>query len=118
MRTLFATLAFAFLMATAVPAQAGMMTDMATGLNGVVTSPGDPIMGFVDGEQVIDMGPANFLTDRVSGVLLGTVEGVCRAVRGAIDVPFAMLPWGPFSPEARFALIPGTSTATAAPAAN
>ncbi len=108
MRLFFSVLAFAVLVAFTTPASAGLVGDVATGLNGVVTSVADPVMGFVDGDQIFDLGPVNFVTDRVTGAITGACTGVNRAVRGALDVPAALLPWGPFSPEARYTVVPGS----------
>ena len=108
MRLFLSVLTFAVLVAFTTPASAGLVEDVATGLNSVVTSVADPVMGLVDGDQVFDLGPLNIVTDRVTGAVTGTFTGVERAVRGALDIPCALIPCGPFSLESRFTVVPGS----------
>ena len=108
MRVFLSIMAFAVLVAFTTPASAGLVEDVATGLNSVVTSVADPVMGLVDGDQFVDLGPLNPVTDRVTGVVSGAFTGVERAVRGVLDIPCALLPCGPFSLDARFSVVPGS----------
>ncbi len=108
MRLFLSIMAFAVLVAFTTPASAGLVEDVATGVNSVVTSVADPVMGLVDGDQVVSLGPLNPVTDRVTGVVTGALTGVERAVRGVLDIPCALLPCGPFSLESRFTIVPGS----------
>lgn len=108
MRAFLGVLSFVALVAFTAPASAGMVEDLATGLNSVVTSVADPVMGVIEGDQIFDLGPLNLVTDRVTGLVTGAATGIERAVRGVLDIPAVLLPWGPFSLDSRFVVVPGS----------
>lgn len=97
------------------PASAGFLNDAATGLNGVVTAVADPLVGLVQGDDRFAVPVVAPVTNRLVGLLTGTLTGVNRLVRGAVDLPLAVLPVGPLSPEPRFVVVPGTTTAPTNP---
>ena len=84
---------------------ANMGTKLGTGLNGIVTSPADIVMATMDGSSMTQItGVTNLV-----GLVVGTVEGVVRAVAGATDALTCIVPEvGMVSPKPRYAVIPGT----------
>lgn len=107
MRVFLVIMALATGVAFAAPASAGVVSDVATGVNGAVTAPADVVLGLTEGHRVVDLGPANFVTDRLAGLIQGLFVGVNRAVRGVLDVGCAFLPVGPVGPPPRFSIVPG-----------
>lgn len=97
----------------AAPASADT-DDVLFGLNGVVTSVADPVLGVVEGDSFLtdvglDLGPLAPVTDRVVGAVTGTIGGAVRALTGSADILtgfFSDAVGGPFSPDARIE-IPG-----------
>ena len=82
-----------------------MGTKLGTGLNGILTSPGDLIMGCMEGSSLTKLPGATNL----AGVLVGGFEMVVRAVAGTVDLATFIVPEvGMISPKPRFTVVPGT----------
>lgn len=111
---LAATLALALVFASPAVADGD---DFVVGVNGVVTSPFDVVYGVVEGERLVDLGAANVVTDRVTGLGFGVKNALVRAGTGLFDAltfAFADKVGGPYSPEARvdaFAVLGGDDDA-------
>ena len=111
MRTLVLAIGLLLGLAVASPASAAdwtldnMGTKLGTGLNGIITSPADIIMGAMEGSSLTQI---QGLTN-LAGLVVGTGEAAARAVGGATDAVLFILPEvGMISPKARYAVIPGT----------
>ncbi len=105
--TIFVSMVF-LLLATPVAAD---VEELITGVNGMVTAPLDPVFalidGLADGDRLVDLGPANAVTDLVQAAVVGVKDGVMRFALGAGDaVTFLVTEavGGPWSPEARLDL--------------
>jgi hypothetical protein len=111
MRTLVLAIGLVLGLAIASPASAAdwtmenMGTKLGTGLNGIVTSPADIIMGAMEGSSLTKI---QGLTN-LAGLVVGTGEAAARIVSGGTDALLFLLPEvGMISPKARYAVIPGT----------
>ncbi len=77
-------------------------TNAKAGIESVLTSVAAPVLGVVNGDNLFDL-PCPEVTDRLVGLLTGTLGGAFALVTGAVDVVFA-IPAGivgiaPISPE-------------------
>jgi hypothetical protein len=113
MKRLVATmvLAFALVICGPMSASAGG-SDALYGLNGVITCPADPFIGMIAGDQfdLVDIPVVDPVTDRVIGLVTGTVILPVRLLTGLADIltsPMTGLVRGPYSPDAYFELLPG-----------
>jgi len=87
------------------------------GLNGVVTSIADPIMGMLEGDSRLGEPPfVAPVTNRIVGLLSGSFCAVHRVAFGAMDMAVAIFPMTHISPDPRFIVIPGTPRISAPPA--
>ena len=92
------------------------------GLNGVITSPADVVVGVFNGDDRFDLPGftsctvTEFVADRVVGAFTGAFGSVYRLVTGAMDIPMAVFPVSNFSPDPMFVVIPGVPEAIAPPA--
>lgn len=79
----------------------------SVGLNGILTSPADPVMFALDGQDVFEKLPGSTYTGPVVGFLAGTCQMPYRILMGSFDLAFS---WMPFlymqSPVPRFKLLP------------
>ena len=84
------------------------VNNLLAGLNGLVTSPADPVMAAIHPLEEFDELWGAPVTPHVVGFFQGTFLMVLRATMGAADVaffPFWVFPT--LSPEARYEIIPG-----------
>ncbi len=106
----FAAVSLAVLAALAASpsARAEGIQSLLTGLNGILTSPADPVMQvYLPPEKLEDM-PLYSVTGRIAGLFAGTLQGTYRALAGVYDLvlsPFVIFPV--LSPPPRYELIPG-----------
>ncbi len=107
MRHLVPTLACAFALSLAAPAEAQYWSSVANqagvGLNGILTAPADPVMSVVQPPKQMKDAPGG----RFLGLFTGTLLSVYRISVGFFDIVLAPLPSVVISPEPRFKLIPG-----------
>ena len=111
MRKTVAAMAMAVMLLVASPSFAGV-NNLVEGVNGIATAPLDIVAGLVEPHRYIDLGPANFVTDRIGGVVAGVLKAAERAVRGAVDVvtfPITSLVRGGYSMDARFDFLGATA---------
>lgn len=102
-------------MAFASPAAAGAFTDyldstantFLIGVNGVVTTPADPVMGAVSPMSEYESLPLAPASGWFFGAMQGTVLGLYRVTMGVFDMLFAPLPMVTLSPEPRYSVVPG-----------
>jgi hypothetical protein len=113
--SIFAALACMFFLA--MPASADVLDDVLLGLNGVVTSPMDVVLGAYEGSDT-DL-PLGVASPVVAGLGNGVVLGATRAATGLVDLalapanrllelvgnPLEVNFGGPFSPTPRFYLL-------------
>ncbi len=85
----------------------GTANTFLTGVNGVVTTPADPVMGAVSPISEYDSVPLAPVLGRFLGVIQGTVLGLYRVTTGVLDMVFAPLPMITLSPEPRYSVVPG-----------
>ena len=86
--------------------------DALYGLNGMITSPADPFVGMIAGDQfnLTDIPVVDPVTDRFIGLFTGTGIFVIRLGTGLADIltsPMTDAVKGPYSPDAYFELLPG-----------
>lgn len=82
-------------------------TNRATvGWNGIFTSPADPVMFAMEGDDVFESLPASAFTGRFVGFLAGTFQMPYRVLMGTFDIAFAWVPTLYMqSPVPRFTLL-------------
>jgi hypothetical protein len=85
----------------------GTANTFLTGVNGVVTTPADPVMGVVNPSDEYETVPLTPVLGRFLGMIQGTVLGVYRVSTGVLDMLFAPLPMVTLSPEPRYTVVPG-----------
>lgn len=118
---LLATVA-ALTLSTAAFADVDGKDQALLGLNGVITSPADVVVGLFAGDDRFDLPgfTSNVVTegifDRVVGLGTGAFGSVYRLATGAVDLPMAMFPVTAFSPDPMFVVVDGAPAATAPPA--
>jgi hypothetical protein len=79
---------------------------VSIGLNGVLTSPADPVMFSIEGDEVFKDLWMPAVTGRVMGFFAGLCQMPYRAMMGAFDAAFAWAPYlNPVSPVPRFKLL-------------
>lgn len=87
------------------------------GFNGVLTSPADPVMGLLMGNDMVAapwfVAP---VTDRVVGVVTGSLGAVHRVIFGTFDMLMSPFPVTHVSPDPRFRVVPGAPLTSKAPA--
>ena len=90
------------------PAVAGGFYNLKIGLNGMLTGPLDPFASMIWPSENPEDLPGAPVTNRMCGLVVGTMIGVFRVFAGATDVvtsPLWVIP--SYSPEPRFQIIPG-----------
>jgi len=115
-RHLFAALilaaSFGFVASPALGAGENGVDQALLGLNGILTSPADPIMGAIEGTSFV----STPVVTNVAGFFTGCLAAVERAVLGVIDIPAAVTPLTALSPPARFGLVVKTNETPGPPA--
>ncbi len=92
------------------------------GLNGVITSPADVVVGVWSGDDRFDLpgfmscSVTEAVSDRVVGAFTGGFASFYRGLTGVGDVAMAMFPLTAFSPDPMFVVIDGAPAASAPPA--
>ncbi len=76
-------------LSTPAPASAGM-TEFVNGANGVLTAPFDIARGAIEGKEVVDLGPANIVTNSVTGAVDGVRIAALRVGTGVYDMVTAL----------------------------
>ncbi len=89
MRRFAAILMTMGLLALSTPAWAGT-TEFVNGANGVLTCGFDVVRGAIEGKQVVDLGPANIVTDRIGGAVDGARVAALRLGTGVYDMLTAL----------------------------
>lgn len=108
MRRLAVFVAVLSVLAVTSPARANGMNNLKAGVNGILTFPADPVALTITPPEKLEDMPGYPVTGRVVGLVAGTMLGGFRLIAGVYDIivfPLWVLPT--FSPEPRFALIPG-----------
>jgi hypothetical protein len=120
--TLILTISFFLAPAALADDLAADGTDQALmGLNGIITSPADVVLGALEGDNRLDLpelissGATEFVVDRVVGTFTGGFTTVYRLVTGIVDIPLAVFPVTNVSPDPLFVIIPGAPAITAKP---
>lgn len=75
------------------------------GVNGVLTSPVDPIVGLIEGHRAFAFPVVAPVTTRLGGLAVGAVHGALRLATGALDIVLAPLPVTSVSPPPRVDLV-------------
>lgn len=79
----------------------------SVGFNGVLTSPADPIMFAIEGDEIFETLPAPAYTGRAVGFLAGGFQAPYRILMGTFDFVFCWVPKLYMqSPVQRFTLFP------------
>ncbi len=107
MRKLALLIGLTLVMASASASAEGFDASVAVanakaGIESIVTAPAGPVLGAIYGDDVLGL-PLAPVTDRLVGLVTGTLGGAFALVTGAVDVVFAipatLVGIGPVSPE-------------------
>jgi hypothetical protein len=96
---------FAVLLAAAPAAHAAGWNGFWVGLNGVLTAPADPVLGFADPPASFQELPMQEVSGRILGLVQGSLLGAYRAASGLVDIVATSLWVVPtISPPPRFVI--------------